>query len=60
MANVQPNDDPQDQAVHVDMTTLPLVGGVETEEAFVEGPLLACVSTSIVCHVHWAASCMVL
>ena len=46
--------------MHEDMTPLPVVGGVETGEAFVEGHLLVCVSTSGVCHVHWAASCMVL
>ena len=36
------------------MTPFPVVGGVETGEAFVEGHLLACVCTSGVCHVHWA------
>ena len=59
-ANVQPNDDVWDQQVHEDMTPLSVVGGVETGEAFVEGHLLACVSTSGVCPVHWAASCMAL
>ena len=41
------------------VTPLPVVRGVETGEAFVEGCLLSCVSTSGVCHVHWASSCMV-
>ena len=60
MGKLSTNDDARDQAVPEDMTPLPVVGGVETGEAFVEGRLLACVSTSGVWHVHWAASCMVL
>ena len=40
-ANVQPNDDAQGQPVHEAMTPLPVAGGVETREAFVEGHFLA-------------------
>ena len=58
-ANVQPNDDAQGQPVHEAMTPLPVAGGVETGEAFVEGHVLVCVSTSGMCHVPWATPCMV-
>ena len=45
-AVVQPNDDAQCQPGREDITPLPVVGGVETGDAFAEGHLLVCVSTS--------------
>ena len=46
---VQPNDDAQGQPVSEVMALLPVVGEVDMGEAFAEGSLLVCVSTSGVC-----------
>lgn len=58
-AKFQPNDDAQGQPGCEDITPLPVVAGVETGDAFAEGHLLVCVSTSGVCSLPQASSCMV-
>ena len=58
-AKFQPND-AQGQPGHEDITPLPVVAGVETGDAFVEGHLLVYVSTLDVCPLPRASSCMAL
>ena len=57
---VQRDDDARGQPVCEDMAPLSVVWGVNTREAFTEGSLLACVSTSGVCPVPRASSCTAL